>query len=142
MGKLSQRKGKNKNKKQVAAAAAAAAGTSPSASPPSSPNKVRGAASLAAEAIAEIERELREAEDAESRVFCEADQRLCWAYYFWHVLGHPDESEWDRRKDGTISKMCTALNIPRGSRACVRAVLSEVVLCLAIVRRLWHGIAI
>ena len=47
MGKLSRRKGVTKDKKLLAAkqaaAAAAAAGISPSTSPPSSPNKVRGA---------------------------------------------------------------------------------------------------
>eukprot|EP01048_Picozoa_sp_COSAG05_P027478 COSAG05_NODE_8035_length_743_cov_0.877329_1_plen_134_part_00 len=112
MGKLSQRKGKTKDKKRLAAAAAAT-GISPIASPPSSPNKVRGAAALAAEAIAETERELRDAEDDESRVLCEADRRVCWAWYYWHVLGHPDESEWDRRKDGTLSRMCTALRGPK-----------------------------
>eukprot|EP01044_Picomonas_judraskeda_P040251 COSAG03_NODE_19669_length_332_cov_1.008584_1_plen_69_part_10 len=56
-------------------------------------------------------------------------KRVCWAYYYWHVLGHPSKEEWKKRKDGTITKMCKALDIPSGSRDSVLAVLTEVDLC-------------
>jgi hypothetical protein len=108
---------KDKNTQRAGAKAAAAATVSPAASPPASPLKVRNAARLAAEALREMERERDQAETEEAKVLSEADKRVCWAYYFWHVLGHPDESEWDQRGTGTMSLNGTSVGPVRILRA-------------------------